>query len=111
MKILTTLLDIATDFPRLLQAEGKILRRAVMNAVWTLGFIGIASFLVLAASGFLLAGIYQYLSAQMLSPAAASILVTFPALVLALLFAGIVKWWTADPEMKCASVRARYPCA
>jgi hypothetical protein len=97
MKILTTLLDIAMDFLRLLQAEGRMLRRAVMNAAWVLAFIGIASLLVLAASGFLLAGIYQYLAAQM-SSAAASILVTFPALVLALIFASIVKWWTADPK-------------
>jgi hypothetical protein len=97
MKILSTLLDIAMSFLRLLQAEGRVLRRAVMDTAWALAFIGIASLLVLAASGFLLAGIYQYLAAQM-SPAGASILVTFPALVLALIFAGIVKWWTADPK-------------
>ena len=97
MKILTTLLDIATDFLRLLQAEGRMLRRSVMNTAWVLAFIGISSLLVLAASGFLLAGIYQYLAAQM-SPAAASMLVTFPALLLALIFAGIVKKWTAGPK-------------
>ncbi len=97
MKILSTLLDIAMSFLRLLQAEGRVLRKAVMDTAWALAFIGIASLLVLAASGFLLAGIYQYLATQM-SPAAASILVTFPALVLALIFAGIVKWWTAGPK-------------
>ena len=97
MKILTTLLDIAMSFLRLLQAEGRMLKRAVMETAWALAFIGITSLLVLAASGFLLAGIYQYLAMQM-SPAAASILVTFPALVLALIFAGIVKWWTAGPK-------------
>ena len=97
MKILTTLLDIAMSFLRLLQAEGRVLRKAVMDTAWALAFIGIAALLVLAASGFLLAGIYQYLATQM-SPAAASILVTFPALLLALIFAGIVKWWTAGPK-------------
>ena len=97
MKILTTLLDIAMSFLRLLEAEGRILKRTVMNAAWALAFVGIASLLVLAASGFLLAGIYQYLAAQM-SPAAASILVSLPALVLALIFAGIVKWWTAGSK-------------
>jgi hypothetical protein len=97
MKILTTLLDIAMDFLRVLQAEGRLLRRAVMNAAWAFAFIGIASLLILAASGFFLAGIYQYLAAQ-ISPAAASILVSLPALVLALLFAGVVKWLTADPK-------------
>ena len=97
MKILTTLLDIATSFLRLLEAEGRMLRRAVMNVVWALAFVGVAALLVLVASGFLLAGIYQYLAAY-LSPAAASILVSFPALVLALVFAGIVKWLTDDPK-------------
>jgi hypothetical protein len=97
MKILSTLLDIAMSFLRLLQAEGRVLRRAVMETAWALAFVGITSLLVLAASGFLLAGIYQYLATQM-SPAAASILVTFPALVLALIFAGIVKWWTDGPK-------------
>ena len=97
MKILTTLLDIATVFLHLLEAEGRILKRAVMNAGWALAFVGIASLLVLVAAGFLLAGIYQYLAALM-SPAAASILVSLPALVLALIFAGIAKWRIADPK-------------
>jgi hypothetical protein len=97
MKILSTLLDIATSFLHLLEAEGRILRRAVMKAGWALAFMGISSLLVLAALGFLLAGIYQYLAAYM-SPAAASIFMSFPALVLALIFAGIVKWWTDDPR-------------
>ena len=97
MKILTTLLDIVMSFLRLLQAEGRVLRKAVMDTAWALAFIGISSLLVLAASGFLLAGIYQYLAALM-SPAVASILVTFPALVLALIFAGIVKWLTDGPK-------------
>ncbi|MCK9419983.1 MAG: hypothetical protein M0R70_11455 [Nitrospirae bacterium] len=97
MKILTTLLDIATSFLHVLEAEGRLLKRAVMNVAWALAFIGIASVLVLAATGFFLAGIYQYLAAN-LSPAAASIFVSFPALVFAVIFAGIVKWWTDDPK-------------
>ena len=97
MKILTTLLDIATVFLHLLEAEGRILKRAVMNAGWALAFVGIASLLVLVAAGFLLAGIYQYLAAQM-SPAAASLLVSLLALVLAVIFAGIAKWRTTDPK-------------
>lgn len=97
MKILTTLLDIGTAFLRLLEAEGRILRRAVMNVGWALACVGIASLLVLTAAGFFLAGIYQYLAAH-LSPAAASLLVSLLALVLALIFVGIAKWWTADRE-------------
>lgn len=95
MKILTTLLDIVTTFLRLLEAEGRMLKKAVMNVAWALAFVGIASLLVLIAAGFFLAGIYQYLAAHM-SPAAASFIATLPALFLALLFAGIVKWWTDD---------------
>jgi hypothetical protein len=97
MKILTTLLDIATAFLRVLEAEGRILKRAVMKVGWALAFVGVASLLVLAAAGFFLAGIYQYLAAQM-SPAAASLLVSLLASVLALIFAGFAKWRTADPK-------------
>lgn len=97
MKMLTTLLDIATAFLRLVEAEGRILKRAVMKVGWALAFVGVASLLVLAAAGFFLAGIYQYLAAQM-SPAAASLLVSLLASVLALIFAGIAKWRTADPK-------------
>lgn len=97
MKILTTILDVATVFLRLLEAEGRILKRAVMKVGWALAFVGVASLLVLAAAGFFLSGMYQYLAAQM-SPAAASLLVSLLAFVLALIFAGIAKWLTADPK-------------
>jgi len=97
VKILTTLLDIATVFLRLLEAEGRILKRAVMNVGWALAFVGIASLLVLAAAGFFLLGIYHYLVAQM-SPAAASLLVSLLAFVLALIFAGVAKWRTAGQK-------------
>ena len=97
MKILTIILDIATGMLRLLEAEGRILRRSIMRVGWSIAFIAIASVLVLAAAGFLLVGIYQYLASQM-SPAAASLLVSLPALVLAAIFAGIVNGWTNDPK-------------
>jgi hypothetical protein len=97
MNILTTLLDIGTTLLRLLEAEGRMLKRAVMNVGWALACVGVASVLVLVAAGFFLAGIYQYLAAQM-SPAAASLLVSLLAFVLALVFAGIAKWRTADPK-------------
>jgi hypothetical protein len=94
LKLLTTLLDISTALLRVLEAEGRILERAVMNAGWALAFVGVASLLILTAAGFFLAGIYQYLAAQM-SPAAASLLVSLLAFVLAVIFAGIAKWRTA----------------
>jgi hypothetical protein len=97
MKILTTLLDIATAFLPVLEAEGRILRRAVMNVGWAVAFVGVASLLVLVAAGFFLAGIYQYFAAQM-SPAAAALLVPLLAFLLALIFPGIAKWRTADPK-------------
>ena len=89
--MILTLLDIATLFLRLLEAEGKILKRAAMNVGWMLAFVGVASVLVLASTGFFLAGIYQYLVAQM-SVAAASLLVALVALVLAFIFVGVAKW-------------------
>lgn len=97
MKILTTILDIGTAFLRLAEAEGRMLRRAVMNTAWALACVGAALFLVLVAALFFLAGIYQFLAAQT-SPAAASLLVSLLAFLLAALFAGIAKSRTADPK-------------
>jgi hypothetical protein len=97
MKILTALLDIGTTLLRLLEAEGRVLKRAVMNVGWALACVGVASFLVMSAAGFFLAGIYQYLGEYM-SPAGASLLMSLLALVLALFFAGFAKWRTADPK-------------
>jgi hypothetical protein len=97
MKILTTILDIVTVFLRLLEAEGRILRRAVMHLGWALAFMALASLLLLAATGFFLLGVYQYLAAQM-SPGAASLLLSLLALALALIAAGIAKWRASDPK-------------
>jgi hypothetical protein len=97
MKILTIILDIATVMLRLLEAEGRILKRAVMNVGWGLAFVAIASLLALIAALFFLLGIYQYLVSQM-SPVAASLLVALLAFILALISAGIAKWRTADPK-------------
>jgi hypothetical protein len=62
-----------------------------MRLGWAVAFIAMASLLVLAAAGFLLLGIYQYLASQA-SPAVAALLVSFLAFVLALIFAGLAKW-------------------
>jgi hypothetical protein len=96
MKILTTLLDMVATFLRLLEAEGRMFKKAVVNVGWALAFVGIASLLILVSAGFFLAGIYLYLAA-LISPAAASIIVSFPALFLAMIIAGIAKWWTDKP--------------
>jgi hypothetical protein len=65
----------------------------VIRLGWALVGIVIASILVLAAAGFLLLGIYQYLT-LLVSPAAAALLVSLLAFVLALIFAGLAKWQT-----------------
>lgn len=95
MMILTALLDIATTLLRLLEAEGRILKRAVMNVSWALAYVAIATLLVLASAGFFLLGMYQYL-ADWTSPAAASLIVSLGALILALIFVGLAHWRTAD---------------
>ena len=97
MKILTTILDIGAAFLRLAEAEGRMLRRAVMNTAWALACVGVATLLILAGAGFFLAGVYQYLAAET-SPAAASFLLSLLAILLALAFAGIAKWRCADSE-------------
>jgi hypothetical protein len=97
MRILSTLLDIVTVVLRLLEAEGRLLRRSVMNLGWALAFVGIAALLLIASAAFFLAGAYQYLAA-LTSPAAASFLVSLVALALALIFAVVAKRRVADPK-------------
>ena len=96
MKILTTIVDIAASLLRVLEDEGRMLRRALMNIAWALAFMAIAAILSLAAAGFLLTGIYQYLALTMPSWAA-SIAVSFVALALALIFAAMARKRTAEP--------------
>lgn len=91
MKIITAILDIVTAFLHLLEGEVKNLRRSVMRLGWAVACIVMASLLVLVSAGFLLLGIYQYLTVQM-SPVAAALLVSLLAFVLALMFAGMAKW-------------------
>jgi hypothetical protein len=91
------LLSILTTVLHLLEVEGRILKRAVMNVVWSLACIGVASLLVLASAGFFLVGIYQFLAAQ-IPPPVASLLVSLLAFGLAFIFANIAKWLTADPK-------------
>jgi hypothetical protein len=98
MKILTILLDLATVLLRLLETEGRVLRRAITNMGWGLASAALAALLVLIAAFYFLMGIYQYLASSPLSPGAASLLVALLALILALVFAGIAKWLTADPK-------------
>ncbi len=90
MKIITTVLDIITALLHVLEVEGRILRRSVMRLGWALAFMVVASLLVLAAAGFSLLALYQYVAAQT-TPVVASLAVSFLALVLALLFAGLAK--------------------
>lgn len=96
MMIVTALLEnIAATIRRLLEAEGRILRRAVMNLGWALAFVAIAALLVLTSAGFFLLGLYQYFAACH-SPATASLIVSSVSLALALIFAGVALWRTAD---------------
>jgi predicted Co/Zn/Cd cation transporter (cation efflux family) len=91
MKILALLFEIVRTVVCLLEAEGRMLKRAVMRVGWALAFVGIAASLLLGSLALLLAGIYQYLVAQM-SSAAATLVVSLLAFVLALVFAGIARW-------------------
>jgi hypothetical protein len=90
VKIISTILDIITALLHILEAEGRMLRRSVMRLGWALAFMVVASLLAMAAAGFFLLAIYQYIAAQM-SPVVASLAVSFLALVLAMLFVGLAK--------------------
>lgn len=78
--------DFVISFIELIEAEGRVARRAIMRLGWGLVFLGLAGLLALVAAGFLLAGIYLYFSAQ-LSPFIAAFIVAGSALLLALLSA------------------------
>ena len=91
MKIITMILDIVTAFLHLLEGEGRILRRAVIRLGWAVAFIAITSIFVLTAGGFLMLGMYQYLSSQ-ISPVAASLLLSLLVFIIALIFVSISKW-------------------
>lgn len=97
MMLLTMLVDIAATVLRLVEAEGRVLRRAVMNVGWALVSMCVAAILALVAAGFFLIGLYQYFAA-LISPAAASLLVSLVAFVLTLIFAGLAKRLTMDPK-------------
>jgi Na+-transporting NADH:ubiquinone oxidoreductase subunit NqrD len=91
--IITAILDLVTAFLHVLEGEGRLLRRSVMRLGWAVACLATAALLVLAAAGFLLLGLYQYLISQM-SPVAADFLVSLSAFVLALIFLGLAKWRT-----------------
>ena len=97
MKIITLLFDITTTLLRVLEVEGRVLKKGMMKLIWAFAFVGIAALLVSAAAVFFLAGIYQYLTTQT-SPQGASLLVSLLALILALIFAGIAKLKTTDSK-------------
>jgi hypothetical protein len=95
MTVLTTLLDVLATFLRLVEAEGRAVKRAAMNVGWALAFVAVASMLILAAAGLLLVSLHQFLATR-LSPSAASLLVALLAFALAGGFAAIATWWSSD---------------
>lgn len=89
--MMSILADIVIKFLDLIEAEGRALRRAVMNLGWALACIAIAAFLVLASAGFFLWGLYQYLAMQM-PPMHAAVLLSLVTLVLAAIAAVFASW-------------------
>jgi len=83
--------DLIIAFFDLLEAEGRTLRRAVMRLGWGLMLLVVAAFMILAAAGFFLMGIYQYFSSQYTSQVAA-LLLSFLSLMLAFIIVGIAYW-------------------
>ncbi len=90
MKVLA---DFIIAFFDLLEAEGRTLRRAVMQVVLCMVLLLIAALLSLAAAGFFLVGMYQYLSLYIAPPFAALVLACV-SLLLGLIVAGIAHWRT-----------------
>ena len=89
--MMSALADIVISFLDLIEAEGRAVRRAVMNLGWALAFIVIAALLALTSAGFFFWGLHQYLAMQ-LSPVASAFLLSIIALVLAAIAAGLARW-------------------
>ncbi len=85
--------DFIIAFFDLLEAEGRTLRKAVMHICMGIILLVIAALLLLAAMGFFLVGLYQYLSLQTTTPIA-SLMVACFSLALAFIVAGIAHWRT-----------------
>lgn len=88
----TTISDLVIAFLDLLEAEGRSLRDASLRLGWGLAFVLLAMLIGLVAVGFFLWGIYLY-TAAWLNPAAAALLMSLLALVLALLVGRMAMAW------------------
>jgi len=92
--MMTAVMDIFILFFDLIRKQTQALRMMVVDLGWSLAFILIAALLITASAAFFLLGMYQYFSA-LLSPVAAAFLVSFIALVLAVIAA-----WIAHRKVK-----------
>ena len=88
----TTISDMVIAFLDLLEAEGRSLREATLRLGLGLSFVLLAVLIGLVAVGFFLWGIYQY-TAAWLNPAAAALLMSLLALILALIVGRMAIAW------------------
>ena len=88
----TTISDLVIAFLDLLEAEGRSLRDATLRLGWGLSFVLLAMLIGLVAVMFFLWGLYQY-AAAWLNPAAAALLMSLLALVLAFLVGRMAMVW------------------
>lgn len=88
----TTISDLVIAFLDLLEAEGRSLRDATLRLGWGLAFVQLAMLIGLVAVGFFLWGIYLY-AAAWVSPAAAALLTSLLALILALVVGRMAVAW------------------
>jgi hypothetical protein len=84
MEALANLMIATVD---LVEAEGRALRRQAVRFLWTVALILVASVMGAVGVGFVLAGLYWLLSAQLSAPEAA---ILFGIIALAL--AGAIAW-------------------
>jgi hypothetical protein len=89
--MMSAVADVIISFLDLIEAEGRALRRSVANLGWALAFIVMAALLALTSAGFFFWGLHQYVAMQ-LSPVASAFLLSFIALVLAVIAAGFALW-------------------
>jgi hypothetical protein len=86
--------DFVIAFLDLLEAEGRTLKKAVMRVGTSILMLLVALMFLLAAVGFFLVGMYQYLISQFPSSPVAALALAGLSLLMALVITGIAHWRT-----------------
>jgi hypothetical protein len=89
--MLNGIMAVFSAIQNLVENGGKRVQQFCLRMMWTAAFIVVTAAVILTAVGCFLFGLYQYLVTY-LPTSGAAFLVSLAAVVLAILFAGVLKW-------------------